>query len=160
MYDFAVMVTKGRRSSTWSMTAHATTYEAGYTLYYTLDKNMPIDEWVMETLGGDRLTHQVLELSLDSSYYFRIQAKNTKGLGPLSEPVHFRTTKVEHPDKMANDQGPPIGQMRPPHGGSATPQHNGNLLVVIVVSVGALAVVMVVVVALICTRRSSRQQRK
>lgn len=66
---------------------------AGYTLYYTLDKNTPIDEWVMETLGGDRLTHQVLELSLDSSYYFRIQAKNIKGLGPLSEPVHFRTTK-------------------------------------------------------------------
>ncbi|CAL8280129.1 unnamed protein product [Merluccius merluccius] len=218
MYDFAVMVTKGRRSSTWSMTAHATTYEAapssppkdltvisregrpravliswqppleangritGYTLYYTLDKNTPIDEWVMESLGGDRLTHQVLDLSLDSSYYFRVQAKNTKGLGPLSEPVPFRTAKVEHPDKMANDQGrggdhaywppdgnlidrssingPPIGQMRPPHGGSATPQHNANLLVVVVVSVGAVAVVMVVVVALICTRRSSRQQRK
>ncbi|XP_030198279.1 netrin receptor DCC isoform X2 [Gadus morhua] len=218
MYDFAVMVTKGRKSSTWSMTAHATTYEAapssapkdltvisregrpravliswqppleangritGYTLYYTLDKNTPIDEWVMETLGGDRLTHQVLELSLDSSYYFRVQAKNTKGLGPLSEPVNFRTAKVEHPDKMANDQGrggdhaywppdgnlidhssingPPIGQMRPPHGGSATPQHNANMLVVVVVSVGAVAMVMVVVVALICTRRSSHQQRK
>jgi len=29
MYEFSVMVTKGRRSSTWSMTAHATTYEAG-----------------------------------------------------------------------------------------------------------------------------------
>ena len=56
--------------------------------------------------------------------------------------------------------GPPIGQMRPPHGGSATPQHNANMLVVVVVSVGAVAVVMVVVVALICTRRSSHQQRK
>ncbi|KAI3361747.1 hypothetical protein L3Q82_001956 [Scortum barcoo] len=30
MYEFAVMVTKGRKSSTWSMTAHATTYEAGF----------------------------------------------------------------------------------------------------------------------------------
>lgn len=29
MYEFSVMVTKNRRSSTWSMTAHATTYEAG-----------------------------------------------------------------------------------------------------------------------------------
>ncbi|KTF91625.1 hypothetical protein cypCar_00046399 [Cyprinus carpio] len=28
MYEFSVMVTKGRKSSTWSMTAHATTYEA------------------------------------------------------------------------------------------------------------------------------------
>ncbi|XP_019745976.1 netrin receptor DCC isoform X2 [Hippocampus comes] len=217
MYEFAVMVTKGWKSSTWSMTAHATTYEAapssapkdltvisregrprailiswqppmeangritGYILYYTLDKNMPIDDWVMETISGDRLTHQVVDLNLDTVYYFRIQAKNAKGVGPLSEPVHFRTAKVEHPDKMANDQGrggdhaywpsdsnlidrssindSPVGQMHPPHG-SATPQNNGNLLVIIVVSVGAVTVVVVVVVALICTRRSSAQQRK
>ncbi|XP_077442237.1 netrin receptor DCC isoform X2 [Vanacampus margaritifer] len=217
MYEFAVMVTKGRKSSTWSMTAHATTYEAapssapkdltvisregrprailiswqppmeangritGYILYYTLDKNMPIDDWVMETISGDRLTHQVVDLNLDTVYYFRIQAKNAKGVGPLSEPVHFRTAKVEHPDKMANDQGrggdhaywpsdsnlidrssineSPIGQMHPPHG-SATPQNNSNLLVIIVVSVGAITVVVVVIVALMCTRRSSAQQRK
>ncbi|XP_056874779.1 netrin receptor DCC isoform X2 [Takifugu flavidus] len=217
MYEFAVMVTKGRKSSTWSMTAHATTYEAapgsapkdltvisregrprsiliswqppmeangrltGYILYYTLDKNMPIDDWVMEAISGDRLTHQVVDLNLDTVYYFRIQAKNAKGVGPLSEPIHFRTAKVEHPDKMANDQGrggepgywppdtslidrssindSPIGQMRPPHG-SVTPQKNSNLLVIIVVSVGAVTVVVVVVVALICTRRSSAQQRK
>uniref|UniRef100_A0A3B5AZH7 Contactin-3 n=1 Tax=Stegastes partitus TaxID=144197 RepID=A0A3B5AZH7_9TELE len=178
MYEFAVMVTKGRKSSTWSMTAHATTYEAGmsftiaallleyrYILYYTLDKNMPIDDWVMEAISGDRLTHQVVDLNLDTVYYFRIQAKNAKGVGPLSEPIHFRTAKVEHPDKMANDQGrrlssltSPIGQMRPPHG-SATPQKNSNLLVIIVVSVGAVTVVVVVIVALICTRRSSAQQR-
>ncbi|OWK01746.1 hypothetical protein Celaphus_00017801 [Cervus elaphus hippelaphus] len=31
MYEFSVMVTKNRRSSTWSMTAHATTYEAAPT---------------------------------------------------------------------------------------------------------------------------------
>lgn len=36
MYEFAVMVTKGRKSSTWSMTAHATTYEAGTSLKHML----------------------------------------------------------------------------------------------------------------------------
>lgn len=29
LYEFSVMVTKGRRSSTWSMTAHGTTFESG-----------------------------------------------------------------------------------------------------------------------------------
>uniref|UniRef100_A0A8C6TFJ6 DCC netrin 1 receptor n=1 Tax=Neogobius melanostomus TaxID=47308 RepID=A0A8C6TFJ6_9GOBI len=98
MYEFSVMVTKGRKSSTWSMTAHATTYEAapssapkdltvigregrpravliswqppmeangritGYIVYYTLDKNAPIDDWSMESISGDRLTHQILDL--------------------------------------------------------------------------------------------------
>ncbi|XP_075597046.1 netrin receptor DCC [Balearica regulorum gibbericeps] len=217
MYEFSVMVTKGRRSSTWSMTAHATTYEAAptsapkdltvitregkpravivswqppleangkitaYILFYTLDKNAPIDDWIMESISGDRLTHQIMDLNLDTVYYFRIQARNAKGVGPLSDPVFFRTLKVEHPDKMANDQGrhgdgsywpvdtnlidrsslnePPIGQMHPPHG-SVTPQKNSNLLVIIVVTVGVITVVVVVVVAVICTRRSSAQQRK
>ncbi|NWI19729.1 DCC protein, partial [Crypturellus soui] len=217
MYEFSVMVTKGRRSSTWSMTAHATTYEAAptsapkdltvitregkpravvvswqppleangkitaYILFYTLDKNAPIDAWLMESIGGDRLTHQIADLSLDAVYYFRIQARNSKGVGPLSDAVFFRTLKVEHPDKMANDQGrhgdgaywpvdtnlldrsslnePPIGQMRPPHG-SATPQRSSHLLVVIVVTVGVLALLAVAAAAVICTRRSSAQQRK
>uniref|UniRef100_A0A8C5E1E0 DCC netrin 1 receptor n=1 Tax=Gouania willdenowi TaxID=441366 RepID=A0A8C5E1E0_GOUWI len=192
MYEFAVMVTKGRKSSTWSMTAHATTYEAapssapkdltvisregrprailiswqppmeangritGYILYYTLDKNMPIDDWVMEAINGDRLTHQVVDLNLDTVYYLRIQAKNAKGVGPLSEPIHFRTTKGLPQCVFVWS---PIGQMRPPHG-SATPQKNSNLLVIIIVSVGAITVVVAVIVALICTRRSSAQQRK
>ncbi|XP_072353512.1 netrin receptor DCC [Scyliorhinus torazame] len=219
MYEFSIMITKGRRASTWSMTAHATTYEAaptsapkdltvisregkpqaviiswqppmeangkitGYSLFYTIEKNAPIDEWAMESVSGDRLTHQILDLNLDTVYYFRIQGRNAKGLGPLSDPILFKTPKVEHPDKMANDQGrsvhgdgafwpadtnlidrsslnePPIGQMHPPHG-SVTPQQNGNLLVIIVVSIGAVMVVVVIVVAVICTRRSSAQQRK
>uniref|UniRef100_A0A8C9WFF2 DCC netrin 1 receptor n=1 Tax=Scleropages formosus TaxID=113540 RepID=A0A8C9WFF2_SCLFO len=208
MYEFAVMVTKGRKSSTWSMTTHATTYETapssapkdltvisregkpraaliswqppaeangkitGYILFYTVDRNAPIDTWFMEAIGADRLTHQVADLSPDTTYHFRIQAKNSRGVGPLSEPVLFRTPKAEYPDKMANDQGErpwhplhvlsyvfynsspadlPMGHLHPP-------PKNG-LLVIVVVSVGALAVVTVVIVALICTRRSSDQGR-
>lgn len=58
-----------------------------------MDKNAPIDDWVMESISGDRLTHQIMELSLDTVYYFRIQARNAKGVGPLSDPVLFRTLK-------------------------------------------------------------------
>uniref|UniRef100_A0A4W3IUF7 DCC netrin 1 receptor n=1 Tax=Callorhinchus milii TaxID=7868 RepID=A0A4W3IUF7_CALMI len=129
MYEFSVMVTKGRRSSTWSMTAHSKTFEAaptsapkdltiisregkpraviiswqppieangkiiGYSMFYTTEKNAPIDDWVMEPVSGDRLTHQILDLNLDALYYFRIQGRNAKGLGPLSDPVLFRTPK-------------------------------------------------------------------
>ncbi|NXL46878.1 DCC protein, partial [Podilymbus podiceps] len=205
MYEFSVMVTKGRRSSTWSMTAHATTYETAptsapkdltvitregkpravivswqppleangkitaYILFYTLDKNAPIDDWIMESISGDRLTHQIVDLNLDTVYYFRIQARNAKGVGPLSDPIFFRTLKgldLEGSESSTNHHlvvrllsEPPIGQMHPPHG-SVTPQKNSNLLVIIVVTVGVITVVVVAVVAVICTRRSSAQQRK
>ncbi|XP_017592678.1 PREDICTED: netrin receptor DCC-like [Corvus brachyrhynchos] len=63
-----------------------------------------MSQWIPESVGAERLSHQIPDLLLDSGYYFRIQARNSKGIGPLSEPVFFRTAK-EHPDKMPNDQG-------------------------------------------------------
>ncbi|GCB67669.1 hypothetical protein scyTo_0000758 [Scyliorhinus torazame] len=84
----------------------------GYSLFYTIEKNAPIDEWAMESVSGDRLTHQILDLNLDTVYYFRIQGRNAKGLGPLSDPILFKTPKVEHPDKMANDQAILQGHMQ------------------------------------------------
>lgn len=71
---------------------HSSIY-AAYILFYTLDKNIPIDDWIMETISGDRLTHQIMDLNLDTMYYFRIQARNVKGVGPLSDPILFRTLK-------------------------------------------------------------------
>ncbi|KAG9488366.1 hypothetical protein GDO78_007922 [Eleutherodactylus coqui] len=181
-YKDLTVITRERKpravTVSWQPPIEANGKITAYILFYTLDKNLQIDDWVMETITGDRLTHEILDLNLDTAYYFRIQARNAKGLGPLSDPIPFRTPKVEHPDKMANDQGqhgmywpvdtnlidrsslnePPIGQMHPPHG--VTPQKNSNLLVIIVVTVGAITILVVVIVAVICTRRSSAQQRK
>ncbi|KAF4803812.1 DCC netrin 1 receptor [Turdus rufiventris] len=142
-YEFSVMATRGRRSSTWSMTAHATTLEAApssapkdltaisregkprnvvlswqppleangkitaYTVFYSLDKNAPLSSWTPQSVTAERLSHQIPDLLLDSGYFFRVQARNAKGSGPLSEPVFFRTAKAEIPDKMHNDQGIP-----------------------------------------------------
>uniref|UniRef100_A0A8C7KLW0 Neogenin 1 n=1 Tax=Oncorhynchus kisutch TaxID=8019 RepID=A0A8C7KLW0_ONCKI len=140
LYEFSVMVTKGRRTSTWSMTAQGTTFETipssspkdvtvvskelkprtiivnwqppseangkitGYIIYYSTDVNAEVHDWVIEPVVGNRLTHQIQELTLDTTYYFKIQARNSKGMGPMSEAVHFRTPKTESSDKMANDQ--------------------------------------------------------
>lgn len=46
---------------------------------------------------GNRLTHQIQELTLDTPYYFKIQARNSKGMGPMSEAVQFRTPKGKVP---------------------------------------------------------------
>uniref|UniRef100_A0A8C5CB20 Neogenin 1b n=1 Tax=Gadus morhua TaxID=8049 RepID=A0A8C5CB20_GADMO len=141
LYEFTVMITKGRRSSGWSMTAQGTTFETipssapkdvtvvskegkprtiivnwqppseangkitGYIIYYSTDVNAEVHDWVIEPVVGNRLTHQIQELTLDTAYYFKIQARNSKGMGPMSEAVQFRTPKTESSDKMANDQG-------------------------------------------------------
>ncbi|XP_078738135.1 neogenin-like isoform X2 [Lampetra fluviatilis] len=216
LYEFAVMVTKGRRTSTWSMTAHGTTLEmaptsapkdltvvtregkprtvlvnwqppaesngkiTGYMIYYSADVNMQLHDWVVEPVVGDRLSHQVQELTLDTIYYFRMQSRNAKGMGPVSDPVRFHTPKAESPDKMANDQAQgsfsrvfPRRDNRPGDmnqgdrtfgggqiNGSRPSNVDNTTLVVIIVCVGVITIIVIVLVAIICNRRMAAEHKK
>ncbi|KAI1889408.1 hypothetical protein AGOR_G00162570 [Albula goreensis] len=221
LYEFSVMVTRGRRSSTWSMTAYGTTLESapstspkdvtvvskegrprtiiinwqppseangkitGYIIYYSTEVGMALQDWVVEPVMGNRLTHQIQDVTLDTPYYIRLQARNVKGLGPASEPVLFRTPRAEPSDKMANDQGnhasgtpaKPGSRGRPPAPdsgfGSTVGKSSvlgvdadwgigsdaGLWLIVAVVSVGLVTIMVVVGVAILCTRNSSSRKR-
>uniref|UniRef100_A0A3B4CXK9 Neogenin 1b n=1 Tax=Pygocentrus nattereri TaxID=42514 RepID=A0A3B4CXK9_PYGNA len=191
LYEFSVMVTKGRKSSTWSMTAHGTTFEAtpssapkdvtvvskegrprtiivnwqppseangkitGYIIYYSTDVNAEVHDWVIEPVVGNRLTHQIQDLTLDTTYYFKIQARNSKGMGPMSEAVHFRTPKASSiPGKSGRSPVLDPGIVKPGGG------DNHILVIVIIVSVGAFTIIVVVVGAFLCTRRTTSQQKK
>uniref|UniRef100_A0A673ND77 Neogenin 1a n=1 Tax=Sinocyclocheilus rhinocerous TaxID=307959 RepID=A0A673ND77_9TELE len=186
LYEFSVMVTKGRRTSTWSMTAHGTTFETipssapkdvtvvskegrprtiivnwqppseangkitGYIIYYSTDVNAEVHDWVIEPVVGNRLTHQIQELTLDTTYYFKIQARNSKGMGPMSDAVQFRTPK-----------GKPIFHVSGKTDMSMSGTGDNHILViVIIVSVGAFTIILVVVGAFLCTRRTTTQQKK
>ncbi|XP_073508852.1 neogenin isoform X3 [Phyllobates terribilis] len=198
LYEFSVMVTKGRRSSTWSMTAHGTTFESmpssppkdvtvvskegkprtiivnwqppseangkitGYIIYYSTDVQAVLHDWVIEPVVGNRLTHQIQELTLDTPYYFKIQARNSKGMGPMSEAVPFRTPKASGvPGKGSRtpDLGPPPGgSSNSPHGSPTSLDQ--NMLLTIIVSLGVIMVLVAVVIAAICSRRSSSHHKK
>ncbi|XP_007439920.1 neogenin [Python bivittatus] len=201
LYEFSVMVTKGRRSSTWSMTAHGTTFEqvptsppkdvtvvskegkprtiivnwqppseangkiTGYIIYYSTDVNAEIHDWVIEPVVGNRLTHQIQELTLDTAYYFKIQARNSKGMGPMSEAVQFRTPKAlgsagkgNRPVDAGTDHKTPISGSNSPHGSPSPLEY--NMLLIIIVSVGVITIVVVVIVAVFCTRRTTSHQKK
>lgn len=66
---------------------------SGYIIYYSTDVNAEVHDWVVEPVVGNRLTHQIQGLTLDTTYYFKIQARNSKGMGPMSDAVQFRTPK-------------------------------------------------------------------
>ncbi|KAG2470466.1 neogenin-like isoform X2 [Polypterus senegalus] len=202
LYEFSVMVTKGRRSSTWSMTAHGTTFETipnsppkdvtvvskegkpriiiinwqppseangkitGYIIYYSTDVNAEVHDWVIEPVVGNRLTHQIQDLTLDTPYYFKIQARNSKGMGPMSEAVQFRTPKASGSsvkpggrhsgDDFATSVGKPSLSGNPTSMG----ENNIPMIVIVIVSVGAFTIIVVVVVAVICTYRTTSKQKK
>uniref|UniRef100_A0A8C5BKI1 Neogenin n=1 Tax=Gadus morhua TaxID=8049 RepID=A0A8C5BKI1_GADMO len=192
LYEFTVMITKGRRSSGWSMTAQGTTFETipssapkdvtvvskegkprtiivnwqppseangkitGYIIYYSTDVNAEVHDWVIEPVVGNRLTHQIQELTLDTAYYFKIQARNSKGMGPMSEAVQFRTPKSKEEvtsTRLYHRMSPPPTSGKP--GGA-----DNILVIVIIISVGAFTIIVVVVGAFLCTRRTTSHQKK
>ncbi|XP_029353422.1 neogenin 1a isoform X3 [Echeneis naucrates] len=199
LYEFSVMVTKGRRTSTWSMTAQGTTFETipssspkdvtvvskenkprtiivnwqppseangkitGYIIYYSTDVNAEVHDWVIEPVVGNRLTHQIQELTLDTTYYFKIQARNSKGMGPMSEAVNFRTPKTSNlPPKPGPAGGPHNNNPGTSVGKSGVGSNSENhiLVIVIIISVGAFTIIVVVVGAFLCTRRTTSHQKK
>lgn len=63
----------------------------GYVIFYTVDKRKEDREWVVEGVVGDKTATEIEQLDPNTKYYFKIQARNSKGYGPLSPIVMFRT---------------------------------------------------------------------
>uniref|UniRef100_A0A4W2H7H6 Neogenin n=1 Tax=Bos indicus x Bos taurus TaxID=30522 RepID=A0A4W2H7H6_BOBOX len=150
----------------WQPPSEANGKITGYIIYYSTDVNAEIHDWVIEPVVGNRLTHQIQELTLDTPYYFKIQARNSKGMGPMSEAVQFRTPKASGsagkgsrlPD-LGSDYKPPMSGSNSPHGSPTSPL-DSNMLLVIIVSVGVITIVVVVIIAVFCTRRTTSHQKK
>jgi len=64
---------------------------AGYQVFYTTDATYRDRDWVRHDVAGDRLSTTIRELSPQTTYYFKVQARNNAGYGPMSATVIFRT---------------------------------------------------------------------
>lgn len=66
---------------------------SGYVIFYTTDNTKRDRDWVVEGVGGNKLTKTISGLTLDTTYYFKIQAHNSKGYGPFSPTVVWTTSE-------------------------------------------------------------------
>ena len=67
----------------------------GYLVFYTTDAKQKDRDWVVEGVLGDRLSATIKDLSLETTYYFKVQARNHIGYGPTSPTIVFRTPRSE-----------------------------------------------------------------
>ncbi|XP_063603136.1 neogenin-like [Penaeus indicus] len=72
----------------WQPPKQANGKITGYLIFYTTDAN---GDWVMEEVKGDRMTFRVHGLTPATLYYYKMQARNVKGFGPLSGVGNFTT---------------------------------------------------------------------
>lgn len=88
----------------------------GYTVLYTAEKNADKSSkhsWKQEIVTGQQLAGKqnlsvvVKQLKLNTTYYFKVQAKNSRTYGASSPTVLFRTPS----GKSSVDQWSYIGQL-------------------------------------------------
>ena len=81
-----------------SANQHVATYCAGYLILYTTDPSLDDREWVYQGISrGDKLSTTIRELTPATTYYFKVQARNSKGMGPMSKTVVFETPRGKLP---------------------------------------------------------------
>ncbi|KMQ98305.1 neogenin isoform x7 [Lasius niger] len=63
----------------------------GYLIIYSTDNTKWDRDWLVEGVIGDKMDAIVKGLQPNTMYYFKIQARNSKGYGPFSTTVSFKT---------------------------------------------------------------------
>ena len=110
----------------------------GYVIFYTEDKRKQDREWVVEGVIGDKTSTEIRQLDPETKYYFKIQARNSKGYGPHSAVVMYRTKSGEIGTVASSDGGiPPAVQYS-------------------IFATGGVIVIVAVIFGLIMCRRGSR----
>ncbi|XP_050404291.2 papilin isoform X8 [Patella vulgata] len=63
----------------------------GYVIYYSTKSQTDMGSWSVEAVVGTRLSTIISDLQPDTTYYFRLQARNRYSYGPMTDIITYRT---------------------------------------------------------------------
>lgn len=75
----------------WQPPKQANGLITSYVIYYTTNYDPRDKDWIPHFVKGDKITTVIQNLQPSTTYFFRIQARNSKGSGPSSTRVSFTT---------------------------------------------------------------------
>ncbi|VDN01816.1 unnamed protein product [Thelazia callipaeda] len=61
-----------------------------YLVYYSDRLEVPDKDWILDGVKGDHLSIKLTNLLPRQTYFFKVQARNIKGYGPLSPTLQYR----------------------------------------------------------------------
>ena len=121
----------------------------GYVVFYTDDKRKPDREWVVEAVIGDQTSTEIGPLQPNTKYYFKVHARNSKGYGPNSLTVNYRTRGV-------GAGGALISSDTAVGGGTTTDSGIPAEVQYAIFAAGGVIVIVAVIFGLVMCRRGSR----
>ncbi|XP_071651220.1 neogenin isoform X4 [Temnothorax longispinosus] len=110
----------------------------GYLIIYSTDNTRWDRDWLVEGVIGDKVDAIVKSLHPNTMYYFKIQARNSKGYGPFSTTVSFKTPQSNGMDDELHGDG----------------RSFSNLLIYIIVGLSIVFITAISVVVVVCCKRN------
>ncbi|TKR96940.1 hypothetical protein L596_010884 [Steinernema carpocapsae] len=91
--DLTIIPTQDPRTIilNWQPPKYANGEVEEYLIYYADRPNIDDEKWVVDSVKGDRLSIQVTKLIPSTTYYFKLQARNSKGYGPTTPISSYST---------------------------------------------------------------------
>ncbi|KAL3885049.1 hypothetical protein ACJMK2_025148 [Sinanodonta woodiana] len=145
----------------------------GYLVFYTIDSSLDDRNWVMEGVLGDKLSKTIRDLTQDTTYYFKVQARNKMGYGPISTTVYYKTPKAASKGNFPNKNLMPDSDTSPGNtqntkdasSGKKDNQPGGitqNLMIIIIACVVGVTfcIVVAVVTIVLCRKRDAEERNK
>ncbi|KAL0107100.1 hypothetical protein PUN28_015559 [Cardiocondyla obscurior] len=111
----------------------------GYLIIYSTDNTRWDRDWLVEGVIGDKVDAIVKSLHPNTMYYFKIQARNSKGYGPFSTTVSFKTPQSNGMDDELHDRDG---------------RTFSNLLIYIIVGLSIVFLTAISVVIVVCCKRN------
>lgn len=81
---------------TWQPPKLNTGRVTGYVILYTHNKTLAEPEWNVSAVKGDVHSSIMYDLRPFTVYYFKVQARNSRGYGPYSNVVTFTTGQSKY----------------------------------------------------------------
>ncbi|XP_050076111.1 neogenin [Anopheles maculipalpis] len=75
----------------WLSPRHVSGTIAGYQVLYTTDTSKRDRDWNIESTTGEHTAAEIINLEPHTTYYFKVQTRHSKGLGPFSAMVSMKT---------------------------------------------------------------------
>lgn len=121
----------------WLPPKHAMGPITGYIVYYTTDTNKRDKDWLQEQVIGDKTMAMIRNLKAPNIYFFKVQTRSSKGVGPFSATISYE---------------PSPGMKRNPLGFAGIPM---EALYIIIGGVTLLGIVAIIIVIVVCRKKTT-----
>jgi neogenin len=161
--DLTVVSVDGRPSwvsLSWQPPRQSNGLITGYVVLYTTDTTQPDREWLVEAVIGDRTSVTIRDLVSQTPYFFKVQARNSIGNGPMSPTVIYRSPGFDGDVDGLADEALTYGSRGSQlYGGASNGTIPSYVLWILIACISGVSVIAgAIVVAVVCRRRHANKQ--